>query len=91
MARTETQAKLRARALHDLQAQLRAQVAALAQGIVDLEDFPREQAKAMAAARFVVQAQAWALGVVQELAAVAAHRPEDAEDLTGQDEQRVVS
>lgn len=85
--KAEKAAKLRARAVHDLQMQVRQQAEALQNLLADLHGQPRELARAMAAVRFAAQAQAWALAVGAEIVLALVHRPaSDMDSLDAQEE-----
>ncbi len=66
MDRREKVAKERAIQMHALQSELRRMASELGQVLADLQGFPLELRRAMAAARFAVKAQQWVLDVCQE-------------------------
>lgn len=63
--------KMRARALHDLQASVRRLALELADSLADLQEHPKEQERAMAAVQFSVRAMEWSLACAREQAAQA--------------------
>lgn len=67
----ESKEKLRARALHDLQASVRRLASELAASLADLQEHPKEQACAMAAVQFSVRAMEWSLACAREQAHLA--------------------